>query len=158
MSASVAVERAGGGYRLSADMVVPNAIEDVFAFFAEPENLEAITPPWLRFRVLRAAPPEVGEGTLIDYRLRLHGLPLRWRSAIRAWDPPRGFVDEQVRGPYRAWHHEHAFREVDGGTAVRDRVAFALPRGGRLVAAFVARDLRSIFRHRQRVLAARFAG
>ena len=115
------------GPNLTAEVVVPGTIGDVFAFFSDAHNLEAITPPWLRFRLLGPGPLEVREGTVIDYRLRLHGLPLRWRSAITAWDPPHRFADEQLRGPYRRWHHEHTFTEVDGGTRVRDRVDYECP-------------------------------
>src|SRR5262249_37322421 len=122
MTAALALGRRRGWrrFRLSAALVVPGPIDDVFAFFADAGHLEAITPPWLRFRVLRVAPPAVRRGTLIDYALRLHGLPLRWRSEISAWEPPHRFVDEQRRGPYRRWHHEHTFRAVAGGTEVRD--------------------------------------
>jgi len=143
--------------RLDAKVVLPRPIGEVFAFFADAHNLEAITPPWLRFRLLRSVPAEVCRGTVIDYRLRLHGLPVRWRSEISAWEPPHRFVDEQLRGPYRRWHHEHTFTEVEGGTEVRDRVDYRLPPGGPLVARLVARDLRAIFAYRQRALLARLA-
>jgi ligand-binding SRPBCC domain-containing protein len=142
--------------KLTAEVVVPGTIGEVFAFFSDAHNLEAITPPWLRFRLLGPGPLEVREGTTIDYRLRLHGLPLRWRSAITAWDPPHRFVDEQVRGPYRRWHHEHTFTEVDGGTRVRDRVDYELPRGVQLAARLVARDVCAIFAYRRRALLSRF--
>ena len=144
------------GPNLTAEVLVPGTIGEVFAFFSDAHNLEAITPPWLRFRLLGPGPLEVREGTVIDYRLRLHGLPLRWRSAISAWDPPHRFVDEQLRGPYRRWHHEHTFTEVDGRTRVRDRVDYELPRGARLAARLVARDVRAIFAYRRRALLSRF--
>jgi hypothetical protein len=149
--------RSGGAYRLDAAVTLPASREAVFAFFADPGNLEAITPPWLRFG-LRERPAEVRRGTRIAYGMRLHGLPVRWRSEISAWEPPQRFVDEQVRGPYRRWHHEHTFTDAGEGTEVRDRVDFALPPGGRLVAPVVSRDLRRIFGYRQRALAERFGG
>ena len=116
----------------------------MFAFFAQARNLELFTPGWLRFEVLTPEPLDMKEGTLIDYRLRLHGLPLRWRSRIERWEPGRAFVDRQVRGPYRLWHHRHEFEAPRAGTVVRDIVHYALPLGplGQLAhAVLVARDL-----------------
>ena len=158
MTATLSLGRRRGwrSFRLSAALVVPAPIDTVFAFFADAGNLEAITPTWLHFRVLQVAPPAVRYGTVIDYRLRLHGLPLRWRSVISAWDPPHRFVDEQLRGPYRRWHHEHTFGAVSGGTEVRDRVDYELRLGAAVGARLVARDVRAIFAYRQRTLAARF--
>ncbi len=133
--------------------------EEVFPFFADARNLELITPPFLHFRIDSIQGESVSEGTGIDYRLRLHGVPLRWRSRIEVWDPPRSFVDMQVRGPYRLWHHTHDFEELDGGTVIRDRVRYELPMGaiGAMVAGrLVSRDLDSIFAYRQMVLQATF--
>jgi ligand-binding SRPBCC domain-containing protein len=123
-------------------------VEQSFAFYAEARNLEAITPPWLGFRVLTPGAIAMREGTLIDYRLRLHGLPLRWRTRIAVWEPPARFVDVQVRGPYALWEHTHTFTAVGDGTEIRDRVRYALPLGplGRLAhSLFVRRDLERIF-------------
>jgi ligand-binding SRPBCC domain-containing protein len=130
---------------------------EVFPFFADARNLEALTPPWLRFEVETPAPVAMRAGALIDYRLRVHGLPLRWRSEITAWDPPHLFVDEQRRGPYRAWRHEHRFTAQGEGTLVEDAVTYAV-RGGALVdALFVRRDLDRIFAFRRQALLAEFA-
>jgi ligand-binding SRPBCC domain-containing protein len=131
---------------------------EAFAFFADALNLERITPPWLGFGVLAPGPIAMRPGALIDYRLRLHGVPLRWRTQIAVWEPPVRFVDVQVRGPYARWEHTHEF-EPDGDEAVviRDRVRYALPLGllGRIAhAAFVRRDLERIFDHRRRAVAA----
>lgn len=124
----------------------------LFRFFADPWNLERITPPFLRFRVLCSSTRQVGEGTLIDYRLRLHGLPLAWRSRIEEWTPSTRFVDRQVRGPFALWHHVHELEPARGGTVVRDRVRYRLPFGlvGSVVAgSLVRRDLERIFDFRR---------
>jgi ligand-binding SRPBCC domain-containing protein len=103
--------------------------EDVFAFFADASNLEALTPPFLRFRILTPAPVEMRTGTQIDYALSLFGLPLRWRSRITAWEPNVHFVDEQERGPYAVWRHAHEFESEGGSTLMRDVVDYAVPLG-----------------------------
>jgi ligand-binding SRPBCC domain-containing protein len=139
---------------------VPQPLEVVFPFYADAGNLERITPPFLRFRVLRSSTPTIGDGTLIDYRLRLRGLPVRWRTLIESWRPPRTFVDRQLRGPYRLWHHTHTFIPSGNGTLVRDRVRYRVPLGalGHLVAGrLVARDVEGIFAYRREATAAIFA-
>ena len=145
--------------KLETSIWLPRPLNDVFSFFSNAENLEQLTPPFLRFRVLTETPIEMREGILIDYRLRVHGFPMHWRSRISAWDPPRRFVDEQVAGPYRSWHHEHLFREKDGGTLVGDRVRYAVP-GWVLEPIlhrwFVAPDIQQIFDYRHQVLAELF--
>lgn len=148
----VRIARLNDGYRLTTALFVPRSRESIFSFFADALNLESITPPWLRFRVVTPTPIEMRQGTVIDYRLRLHHVPIRWQSRISAWEPPHRFVDEQVRGPYRKWHHEHIFEEVDGGTLCRDIVDYAAA-GGRLVnSLFVKRDLIRIFTFRREKL------
>ena len=139
-------------HALRREQVVRAGLEEVFAFFSEARNLEVLTPPWLRFEVLAPEPIGMGEGTMIDYRLRLHGIPLRWRSRIECWEPGRVFVDRQVRGPYRLWHHRHEFELTETGTLVRDIVHYRLPLGrlGLLAhALLVRRDLEQIFDFRQ---------
>jgi ligand-binding SRPBCC domain-containing protein len=126
-------------------------VSEVFAFFSEAGNLDRITPGWLRFSILRQVPEEMGVGTRIEYRLRWHGLPLRWVSEIVEWSPGRSFVDEQVRGPYRLWHHAHRFETVGAGTMIEDVVRYALPLGvvGRAAhALMVRRDVERIFNYR----------
>jgi hypothetical protein len=143
------------GYRcvhtLERHQVLPIAPREAFEFFADAFNLEAITPPWLHFKVETPGPIVMGAGAVIRYRLRLHGLPVRWLTRIEAWEPGHGFEDVQVRGPYRLWHHSHRFWPHEAGTAMRDRVHYALPLGpaGRLAhAALVRRDLERIFDYR----------
>jgi hypothetical protein len=149
-------------YELHRETLVPRDREEVFAFFADAGNLEELTPPWLRFEVVTPRPVDMREGARIDYRLKVRGLTLRWTSAITAWRPPRLFVDEQERGPYRRWHHEHRFEQRDGGTAVIDHVRYAVPGGPgleRLVQRFlVGPDVERIFDYRQRRLTELFCG
>jgi ligand-binding SRPBCC domain-containing protein len=143
---------------LIRQQILPGDPDDVFGFFADAFNLEAITPPWLRFRVVTPGPIEMRPGTLIEYRLRLHGVPIRWLTRIEAWEPGVRFADVQVRGPYRAWHHTHTFEPHAGGTLVRDAVRYSLPLGqlGRLAhSAFVRRDLERIFDFRHAEVARR---
>lgn len=142
--------------RLERVQVVSRPLREVFAFFSRAENLERITPPWLRFALLTPEPIEMRSGTTIEYRLRLHGVPLRWVSLIELWDEEQRFVDRQLRGPYRLWRHQHEFAEVDGGTRVHDRVDYALPLGrvGRIAGTpIVRRDLARIFDYRQAAIA-----
>ena len=139
-------------FHIRREIWLPQPRERVFGFFADPRNLEKLTPAWLRFEVLDAESVRLEAGALIDYRLRLRGFPLRWRSQIALWDPPRRFVDIQVRGPYREWSHEHRFEARSGGTLVVDRVDYAVP-GGRLVnRLLVRRDLEQIFDFRTAAL------
>lgn len=141
---------------LEQRQVIPGALAEVFAFFKRPENLERLTPPWLNFRILSASDPEVRAGTRIRYRLRLNGIPLTWESLISRYEENVLFVDEQLRGPYRRWVHQHDFREVPGGVEVSDRVEYALPFGplGDVAhALFVRRQLGAIFDYRKRVMA-----
>lgn len=146
-------------FRCSVALTAP--LDAVFGFFANARNLEVLTPPWLRFRVLTEGEIPMSRGTQIDYRLRLRGLPLRWRSEITAWEPLHRFVDEQVAGPYRSWVHEHRFeaRERPGRDPVvvaHDEVHDQAP-GGRFVNRFlVAPDLERIFAYRTKRLRERF--
>jgi ligand-binding SRPBCC domain-containing protein len=140
-----------GYHTLRREQQLPGAPDDVFPFFAEAGNLEAITPPWLSFRIVTPRPIDMGVGTLIEYRLRLHGLPISWLTRIEAWEPGVRFVDQQMRGPYALWHHTHEFVAEGGGTRMTDTVRYALPFGPLGEVAhrlFVRRDLDRIFDYR----------
>ncbi len=145
-------------FLLTSKIWLPRPVEDLFPFFSEARNLERITPPWLRFSVLTSEPIVMAQGTTIDYRLRWHGLPMGWRSEIARWDPPRFFVDRQLRGPFREWYHEHFFSSVNGGTEVEDRVRYAVPFGRLIHRLGVGRDVEAIFRYRQHRMCEIFGG
>lgn len=139
-------------YQLLREQWIPAPLERVFPFFARAENLEQITPPWLGFRITTPLPIEMEPGRRIEYRLRLAGIPLRWRTRISAWDPPSSFVDVQERGPYALWEHTHSFHRLGGGVLMRDGVRYALPLAGlgRLAHSAVVRSaLAAIFDYRQ---------
>jgi ligand-binding SRPBCC domain-containing protein len=136
---------------LSREVVVATPLEETFAFFADAANLERLTPPWLSFRIRTPLPIELREGALIDYQIVLHGWPIPWRTRIDVWEPGARFVDRQLIGPYRWWHHEHRFERVAGGTRVIDRVEF-VPRMRWLSGAMVRRDVGRIFDYRQEQL------
>jgi len=133
---------------LDSDIVVPATLGDTFGFFAEAGNLERLTPPWLNFTILTPLPLAMREGVEIDYRIRLHGLPIPWRTRIDEWVPGASFVDRQTMGPYRWWRHEHRFEEEVGGTRVIDRVEYT-PRARWASSWLVRRDLERIFAYRR---------
>lgn len=142
-------------YELRRVQLLPTSLERTFAFFADAGNLEAITPPFLRFRITSPLPIEMRAGALIEYRLRLFGVPFGWRTEIESFNPPRGFVDRQIRGPYALWHHTHTFREAPGTdgatTEMTDIVRYALRPalfGPLAHALFVRRTLDRIFDYR----------
>ncbi len=134
-------------YLLEREQWLPKPIDEVFAFFSRPENLQVITPPWLDFRMVKA-PEALHAGSLIRYRLRWHRVPIRWTTEISEWNPPSGFVDREISGPYALWNHEHRFIAEKGGTMMSDRVSYALPFGwfGEIAHTLaVRRDVEKIF-------------
>jgi ligand-binding SRPBCC domain-containing protein len=139
-------------YTLESRIWLPRPREEIFQFFCDPKNLQSLTPPWLHFEILTPGPIRVAAGTLLDYRIKLHGVPLRWQSEIAVWDPPCRFVDQQTRGPYRSWVHEHTFAVENGGTAVGDHVQYAALGGALIQRLFIGPDLAKIFRYRQQIL------
>src|SRR5512136_1772484 len=135
-------------HEFQSTLWLPVPPEALFPFFTDAANLDAITPPWLHFHIVTAPPIVMREGTLIDYRLRMRGLPLRWRTRISVWQPPHRFVDEQLRGPYRQWIHTHTFEPRDRGTLARDVVRYAAPFDTLLHRWFVRPDIERIFAFR----------
>ena len=147
-------------YVMAQATIIDAPLDEVFAFFSDAQNLGAITPPDMSFRILTPTPIAMGEGAIIDYRIKLGPLPLRWRTRIDRFERGASFADAQLRGPYRCWWHEHSFRDIGGGkTLMEDRVYYALPFGplGWLVHALAVRDkLRAIFGYRAVAIARRF--
>ncbi len=147
-------------YRFQSEQLVPRPLPEVFAFFSEAENLQEITPKWLHFQVLDVTPKPIQQDTMIRYRLRLHGLPLRWTSRITDWNPPHSFTDVQVSGPYTLWEHHHKFiAEGENETRIVDDVQYALPLGplGKLAHWIKVRtDVEEIFAFRKRSIQQRF--
>lgn len=131
---------------------LPKPLNDIFPFFQNEKNLETLTPPFLNFHVVGKSTREIKSGTLIDYQLKLHGLPIRWRTEIISWNPPVMFVDNQIKGPYALWHHTHTFEDLGGGTLMTDRVQYRVPMGllGKFTAGpFVTSDVTKIFEYRK---------
>jgi len=140
-------------YRIEREQFIAKPLAQVFDFFCRAETLEVLTPSFLHFAIVSPLPIAMRAGAIIEYRLRLYGVPFRWKTLIEAWDPGRRFVDAQVEGPYRLWRHTHTFEEVPGGTLMRDQVDYALPFGllGAVVhALFVRRSVERIFDYRRR--------
>jgi ligand-binding SRPBCC domain-containing protein len=139
-------------HRIERAQLVPLPAADAFASFADAYNLEALTPPWLRFRILTPRPIPMRKGTTIDYVLTTHRLPVRWRTEIVEWEPGRRFVDIQQKGPFRLWEHTHAFEDRHDGTLIRDTVRYRMPYGALGAIAqrvLVARDLERVFDYRR---------
>ena len=139
-------------YVLERKQILPRPLDEVFSFFADAANLETLTPASLHFHILTPPPIELQAGTVIHYRLRLSGIPFKWKTLIESFEPGKRFTDVQAKGPYRRWHHTHEFFAVPEGTLVVDRVEYELPLGplGRIAhALFVKRSLKKIFDYRR---------
>ncbi len=147
-------------YELIREQFIARPRREVFAFFEDIENLERITPAFMNFHVLTKKPVEIRKGTLIDYRIALFGLPMKWRTEITEYNPDETFVDLQIKGPYALWNHRHSFTEVEGGTLMQDYVQYAPPLGplGSLAhAIFIRRTLNRIFDFREETIRKVFA-
>ena len=136
-------------FQVHQEQLLKHPREQVFAFFAQAENLNLLTPPWVRFSILSSLPIEMAVGAIIEYKIRLRGVPVKWRSEITEWDPPFAFCDEQRRGPYRFWIHRHTFEERPDGTLVTDHVDYGVLGGALVNRLFVAGELRKIFGYRR---------
>jgi ligand-binding SRPBCC domain-containing protein len=146
-------------HTLRREQYVARPIGEVFEFFSDARNLETITPRWLNFQILTPGPIDIHVGTLLDYRLKWHGLPIGWRTRIEEWTPPYGFTDVQLKGPYKLWRHAHKFQARDGGTLMEDVVRYELPLGvlGELAHAVnVRRELEQVFDYRVKAIGERF--
>jgi len=146
-------------FELRRSQWVPHPLPEVFQFFSATENLERLTPPFLKFQIERA-PAHLQAGSQIEYKLRVHGLPIRWLTVIENWDPPNSFIDVQAKGPYKLWHHTHRFISEKGGTLLEDHVRYSLPFGflGNIAHALLVRhDVEAIFRYRERKIEEIFA-
>lgn len=153
---SIDIIRAEHGWILEAKEQFALPREELFAFFADAGNLEMLTPPWLHFDIQTPLPIQMQQGALIDYSLRVHGIPIKWKTEIAVWEPPFRFVDQQLRGPYKLWRHEHIFEEIPEGTLMTDRVEYQVPFGKLIHSLIVRRDLEKIFQYRQSVLTETF--
>jgi uncharacterized protein len=153
------IESEGSDFILTAEQWVNRPTSELFSFFSREENLEMLTPPFLGFKVLGKNTPEIEEGTLIRYRLRVHGIPIGWTTRIEEWTPGARFIDRQLKGPYSLWHHTHTFEASGDGTLMKDRVRFRLPLGlvGKLFGGWlVKKDVTAIFQFRRQTIEALF--
>lgn len=142
-------------YEIKTSQFIKRPLAEVFEFFSRPENLAQVTPAKLHFRILTPQPLEMKQGAVIDYTIKLFKIFVHWRTLITAFEPPYRFVDEQIKGPYSYWHHNHIFKEVNGGVEIQDTVSYSIPFGllGKLLhAVWIKRDLEGIFEYRKNVI------
>ena len=138
---------------------VPKKVDEIFPFFSAAENLETITPPSLSFKIEKVSTAQIQKGTLIDYKLKIRGVPVKWRTEIAAWEPGKYFVDQQLKGPYKLWHHTHDFKNLGPGTLMTDVVRYKSPMGfmGWIVAgALVKSEISGIFNYRRKIIFDKF--
>jgi ligand-binding SRPBCC domain-containing protein len=148
-----------GHYQYRTSIWLPKPIEEIFNFFCDAKNLESITPDLLQFKVLGMSTESIEKGTILDYQLKIHGLPKKWKTLIEQWDPPNSFVDTQLEGPYSLWHHTHQFISMHNGTMMNDTVIYQPPLGpfGRLAnMAFIRKDIEAIFNYRRKIIFEKF--
>ncbi len=136
-------------YHFSSSILLRYPLPEVFDFFSTAETLNLLTPPWVHFSILTPLPIEMRQGIVIQYRIRVRGIPHRWDSEISDWRPPFGFTDTQIRGPYRYWVHRHSFEETPEGTIVADDITYRVPGGALVNRLYVAGELRRIFAYRE---------
>jgi len=160
MEFQLLAQREARDRHFSTSILLPKPIDDVFRFFSDAHNLERITPPWLNFRIKWQSTSQIEKGTLLEYRLRVHSIPLTWRTEIVEWEVNRRFVDTQVRGPYQKWRHLHLFFAEGEQTRMQDEVLYRLPLGSwgdRIAGWWVDRDVKAIFDYRADVIRKIFA-
>ncbi|MBK7182760.1 MAG: SRPBCC family protein [Bacteroidetes bacterium] len=142
-------------HTLTKETIIDRPLKEVFDFFSKAENLNQITPPDMQFQILTPLPINIQKGTLIDYKIKVNGIPFKWKTLISTWEPPFRFVDEQLKGPYNTWIHEHTFEERDGKTYMKDVVKFKSP--GWILeplinALFIEKKVKGIFDYREKRL------
>jgi uncharacterized protein (TIGR01777 family) len=143
-----------------SEQFVAQPLDHVFTFFSDAHNLEKLTPDFLKFKIEKVSTPTIEKNTRISYSLKIHSVPVTWLTDIAVWDPPHRFVDNQLKGPYSLWYHEHQFEAVEGGTLMKDWIRYRLPLGklGQFTAlSKVKSDIAEIFKHRRRVIAKEFS-
>lgn len=142
-------------HTLKREMLISDTLENVFSFFQQPENLAKITPPSLGFKILTPQPIVMKEGALITYTIKMFGFRIGWKTLITSYDPPYSFVDEQIKGPYALWHHQHHFKLVDQGVQMTDTVNYCIPFkifGELARKLYVESQLEMIFNYREKVI------
>ncbi|MEC9456602.1 MAG: SRPBCC family protein [Candidatus Neomarinimicrobiota bacterium] len=147
-------------YKLLTEQFIEQPIDVVFDFFSKPENLEEITPPRLRFKIITPSPIIMEKGSVIDYYIKILGISVHWQTLITTFVPPYRFIDEQIKGPYSLWHHTHTFSEENGGTMIRDEVRYIVPAGflGQIMNfIWIKKDLDDIFSYRKEVISEKFS-
>jgi ligand-binding SRPBCC domain-containing protein len=159
MNEAIKINKTGiWAYKLLAQQFVPHPIKKVFEFYASAENLNLITPPLLEFKILSDSKIIIKEDSIIKYKLKLHGFPIKWVSKITNWNPPHKFIDTQIKGPYIKWNHLHEFKETSEGTIIHDYVDYIVPGGALIHSLFVKKDLLTIFNYRKDILKTIFDG
>ena len=142
------IEKHNGEFKLTCEICIPRPVQEVFEFFANPNNLELITPKLLQFKITDAPKTPLEEGSIIDYKLKIHHIPIRWKTLISKWNPPYSFEDTQLKGPYMQWIHSHDFSEENGVTKMKDVVRYKVFGGSLINKIFVKKDVLKIFEHR----------
>jgi len=146
-------------YNFEIEMIIPDKLNNVFAFFSTADNLQIITPPWLHFIILTPTPLEIQKGRIIDYKLSLYGFPFKWQTEITVWNPPHQFIDEQIKGPYRKWKHLHYFESRGNQTYMRDHVTYEIPVFPKILnKLFVSKNVEQIFNYRRKKINEIFNG
>ena len=138
-------------YIFESKLVIDKPIYEVFEFFCKAENLQKLTPPTLNFKILSELPIEMKKGSRINYRIKLYGVPVIWKTEITKWDPPFEFEDTQLKGPYKLWKHRHIFKDLGDKTEMTDIVEYnpkGFPFNTILDKLIVKKEIEKIFNYR----------